>query len=122
MPAKTLSTLGAMVRKKRGDAKLRETAQDIGIGPATLMRVENGRIPDVATFGKLCKWLGEDPGSFLGFEQKEEEKVPEMAFFTAHLKIDQTPKKETLDALAKMIWFANKGQRGSVIPNQNEDA
>lgn len=122
MPAKTLSSLGAMVRKKRGDAKLRETAHDIGIGPATLMRVENGRIPDVATFGKLCQWLGVDPGSFLGFEQKEEEPPPEMSFFTAHLKIDQTPKKETLDALSKMIWFATKGQRGSVEPYQNEDA
>lgn len=121
MPARTLGSLGAVVRKKRGGAKLRETAREIGIGPATLMRVENGRIPDVATFGKLCQWLGVDPGSFLGFERKEET-PPEMSFFTAHLKVDQTPRKETLDALAKMIWFATKGQRGSAVPTQNEDA
>ena len=64
MSAKSLSKLGTMVRKKRGEAKLRDTAETIGISAATLMRVENGRIPDVATFGKLCNWLGENPADF----------------------------------------------------------
>src|SRR5438270_13799008 len=57
MPTRKLSSLGAMVKKKRGSAKLRETAKAIGIGPATLMRVESGRVPDVSTFGKICQWL-----------------------------------------------------------------
>jgi transcriptional regulator with XRE-family HTH domain len=131
MPPRKLGSLGAMVRAKRGDAKLRESAGEIGISPATLLRVESGRIPDVATFGKLCHWLGVDPGSFLGYEQKEaeapemqpnEEKAPEMLFVSAHLKVDQTPKKETIDALAKMILLAARGQRGSEDVPQNEDA
>lgn len=36
------------------------------------MRVENGRIPDIETFGKLCHWLQIEPGSFLDFEVKDE--------------------------------------------------
>src|SRR4051812_34704947 len=67
LPTQTLATLGARVKKRRGDKTLRETAKEIGISPATLMRVEAGRIPDVETFGKICRWLGDDPGSYLGF-------------------------------------------------------
>jgi transcriptional regulator with XRE-family HTH domain len=108
-----------MVRKKRGAAKLRETAQEIGISPATLLRVESGRIPDVSTFGKICKWLEVDPGSFLGFESStsspkaETAKEPQPLFVSAHLKADQTPKPETVSALAKMILFAVRSQRGT---------
>lgn len=130
MPARKLGSLGAMVRKKRGDKKLRETANEIGISPATLMRVESGRIPDVETFGKICRWLRVDPGSFLGFERKGEvavalpgdEKAPEMSFVSAHLKVDQVPQKETIHALAKMILLATSMQRGTKEVGQGEDA
>src|SRR5437879_624521 len=70
MPRTPLESLGAMVKARRGERRLREVAAEIGIGVATLMRVENGRIPDVATFGKLCRWLDVEPGTFLGFEKK----------------------------------------------------
>lgn len=130
MPARTLGSLGAMVRRKRGDKKLRETAEEIGISPATLMRVESGRIPDVETFGKICRWLRVDPGSFLGFEQRGEvaaalsgdEKASAMSFVSAHLKVDQIPQKETIHALAKMILLATRMQRGTKEVVQDEDA
>src|SRR6266403_843321 len=51
MPKRPLESLGVIVREKRAHRKLRETAKEIGIGPATWMRVESGRIPDVETFG-----------------------------------------------------------------------
>src|SRR5258708_38237775 len=97
MPTRKLSSLGALVRKKRSDRKLRETANDIGIGPATLMRVENGRIPDIETFGKLCNWLGMDPGSFLGFQGEASTRGVELASgdppvaLSAHFRADRTP-------------------------------
>lgn len=107
MTNRTLASLGAMVKKKRGERKLRETAHEIGVGPATLMRIENGRIPDVATFGKICKWLGEDPGSFLGFESKSPAaSTSRQIMVSAHLKVDQTPSPETANAIAKMILYA----------------
>src|SRR5262245_45023014 len=127
MPTKTLGSLAPMVRKKRGDRKLRDVAQEIGIGAATLMRVEGGRIPDVATFGKICSWLNVDPGTFLGFEpaasKSPEEKLEEhqIMLVAAHLKADQTPQPETINALAKMIWFVTRNQRatGGFVEDEN---
>ena len=115
MARRPLSSLGLIVREKRGSQKLREVAQDIGIGAATLMRVENGRIPDLKTFGKLCKWLAVDPGDFLGFEratteEPKEDEVTKTMQVSAHLRADQTPKKETVHALANMILLAVKKQ------------
>lgn len=121
MPARKLSSLGALVRKKRGDRKLRETAHEIGIGPATLMRVENGRIPDIETFGRLCNWLGMDPGSFLGFqgEASTRSDAPVLGdppvSLSAHFKADRAPEPATVNALAKMILLAVHSQHGSEI-------
>jgi transcriptional regulator with XRE-family HTH domain len=113
MPKRPLESLGVLVREKRGSHKLRETAKVIGIGPATLMRVESGRIPDVETFGKLCRWLRIDPKEFLGFDAREASKSPtdsHVSVFTAHLKTEKTPKKETVQALAQMILIAMSTQ------------
>lgn len=116
MPRKTLASLGALVRAKRGTQKLREIAREIGIGTATLMRVENGRIPDVTTFAKICRWLEVDPGTFLGFNRKRatpkvsEAESSHTLLISAHLRAEQTPKLETVQALAKMILFAAKKQ------------
>lgn len=112
MPRRTLESLGVLVREKRGDSKLRETAKEIGIGPATLMRVENGRIPDIETFGKLCHWLNLDPGSFLGFDQRSDGGTTEapLTSISVHCKTDQTPQPATVQALAQMMLLALKMQ------------
>lgn len=126
MPRRTLGSLGAMVRERRGTRKLREVAQEIGIGPATLMRVENGRIPDLTTFAKICRWLNVEPGSFLGFEPREspssasEAEPSRTLLVSAHLRADPTPKLETVQALAKMILFAARKQPTS--QGDSEDA
>lgn len=36
---------------------LRDAAKKIEISPATLSRCENGKIPDLLTYAKLCRWL-----------------------------------------------------------------
>jgi transcriptional regulator with XRE-family HTH domain len=115
MPRKTLASLGALVKAKRGERKLREVAKEVGIGPATLMRVENGRIPDVTTFAKICRWLDVDPGEFLGFERKGVTPGPRgtdssAVLISAHLRADQTPTQDTVQALARMILLAAKRQ------------
>lgn len=112
MSAISLSSLATMVRKKRGDAKLRETAAKIDISAATLMRVESGRIPDVETFGKLCTWLDVDPGRFLGFKKDAVKPAEEEQLMTisAHFRADKTPQPATVAALAKMILLAMKAQ------------
>ena len=116
LPRRPLESLGALVRERRSARKLRETAAEIGIGAATLLRVEGGRIPEVATFGKICQWLGLDPGVFLGSEESSKNKgVPQglgqRLLVSAHLKVDQTPQPDTIKALAEMILLAANAQR-----------
>lgn len=51
--------LGAVVRKYRvtSELTLRQVGKEIGIGPATLMRIEQGRDIDGATLAKVLGWL-----------------------------------------------------------------
>ncbi|HEX4050648.1 MAG TPA: helix-turn-helix transcriptional regulator [Steroidobacteraceae bacterium] len=113
-----LASLGNDVRKHRANKTLREAATSIGISPATLMRVETGRIPDVETYGKLCTWLGVDPGRYLGIQPASAKALPAIDATTpthivvsAHLRADRLPEAETVKALANMIMFAAKSQR-----------
>lgn len=114
MPNLTLATLGNQVKKHRGNKTLRDAAKEIGIGPATLMRVEAGRVPDLDTFGKMCKWLKVDPGAYLGFSPPAAA-TPAAATgvmtISAHLRADAAPNLGTAQALAKMIMLAVARQK-----------
>lgn len=106
----TLAALGRLVRDKRGARRLRDVAHDIEISAATLMRIESGRIPDVETFGKVCGWLGIEPGDFLGFDPARRasgaDAVTEPPVrISAHFRIDKLPLPETASALARMLLF-----------------
>ena len=118
MPTLTLSALGPLVRDRRGGRRLREVAQEIGISAATLMRIESGRTPDVETFGKVCRWLGIDPGVFLGFEPAHRGDGPlgdVPVEISAHFRADRLPDPETAKALARMLLFiAQRAARGSL--------
>jgi len=86
----------AIATRRRGRRTLREVAREIGIGPSTLLRVESGRVPDGATFGRLCAWLGVDPAVFFGTppaheQPKSDEPQPmqalaQMLLWAAHLQ------------------------------------
>lgn len=100
-PGKSLDQLGRLVREKRGERGLRATAAEIDIAPATLSRVEQGQLPDLANFQKICRWLGEDPSSILGFDQ-------EKPIAAVHFRKTTTMKQETAKALADMILAAQR--------------
>ena len=123
MTRRALSSLGKMVNARRGDKKLRETAKEIGISAATLMRIEGGRIPDVATFGRVCHWLEIDPGEFLGFDVRTPHTadIAQPVSISAHFKGDSTPNAETAHALGKMILFAMKMQPPTSTAVDNGD-
>ncbi len=121
MPQRPLESLGAIVRERRGRRKLREVAEEIGISPPTLMRVEAGRIPDLGTFGKICLWLEIDPREFLGTDKVEKQKetgknTSGALTVAAHFKLDKTPNSKTVQALAEMLLLAAKVQ-----PRSRED-
>lgn len=109
MPRLSLSNLGAMVKKRRGASKLREAAKEIGISAPTLLRVESGRLPDLDTFGKICRWLQIDPGDFLG-RPSQQTAAPAETTISAHFKAERLPEPETLNALARMLLLIVKSE------------
>jgi transcriptional regulator with XRE-family HTH domain len=85
---------------------LRETAAEIAISPATLLRVESGRMPDIPTFGKLCRWLQLDPKSFLGLPEQDLARPETSTVMSAHFKAERNPQEATIRALAQMLLLA----------------
>lgn len=104
-----INDLGKMILAKRGTRGVRAAALEAGVSPATLSRVENGHMPDLATFAKLCKWVERDPREFLGMEIDNEEAQPAAAI--AHFKKKKTVSMETATALGSLIIAAQDAIR-----------
>lgn len=98
-PVNSLNQLGKLVAEKRGPLGLRAAAATIGISPATLSRVEQGHLPDLGNFTKICRWLDVDPSTILGLDDVGKDR-PVAA---VHFRKAQTMKLETAKALADMI-------------------
>lgn len=98
----SLKSLGRLVAQKRGKVGIRATAREIGLSPATLSRVENGQLPDLANFTKLCAWLEIDPATVLGFDPAHRDR-PTAA---VHFRSRRTMKVETAAALQDLILAA----------------
>lgn len=107
----TLNTelLASMLKNKRADKGLRAIAEEMGgVSAATLSRIEQGKIPDVATFIKICKWLDVTTDTFIvSSNSKAKAKViTTQQQVVAHLRADKVLSKETVNALIKMIDMA----------------
>ena len=98
----TLHNLGTIVRERRGSRGLRATAAEIGTSAPTLSRIESGKMPDLQTFGKLCRWLELDPATLLGVSPRQQGTEQSSAAI-AHLKADREIAPETARALANAI-------------------
>jgi len=109
----SLQALGRKLVEKRGDRGIREVAAEIGISPATLSRVERGYLPDIETFGKICRWLNIDPGAILGVPAS----APPAPKISVHFRKDQVLAPRTAQALAQMILAA---QRALMASSENE--
>lgn len=105
----SLHQLGERLRQERGSRGIREVAAELGVSPATLSRVERGNLPDLDTFGKICRWLKVDPAEVLGVQ------VPDgrlrgaregRIVATAHFRAGQTTSPRLATALAEMILAA----------------
>jgi len=125
-PHVDLDRLSAQVRTKRGQRGLREVAKEIGdISASTLSRIEKGGVPDVASFMRICQWLGVESSEFMtesaaerrrGADAEESPDVPHV--IEAHLRADRVLPAETINALSEMIRVAyraaNEGKLGKV--------
>jgi transcriptional regulator with XRE-family HTH domain len=99
--------LSSMLKSKRGNRGLRAVAQEIGgVSASTLSRIEQGNVPDVETFLKLCKWLEVSTDEFTEESDNKHEKASTQDIILAHLRADRTLSKSTIQALAEMITLA----------------
>ena len=116
--------LATMIKNKRGRRGLREVAKEIGdVSASTLSRIEQGKIPDLDTFIKLCKWLDVSADHFT--KDKESEEIPESTpqIVTAHLRADRTLDPQTAEALVTMIEMAyNAVDRGLIGKPKGKNA
>ena len=49
--------LAALVMTKRAGRPLRVAAEEAGVAPATILRVERGEPIDLERFARICRWL-----------------------------------------------------------------
>jgi len=101
-----LTSIGPLVREKRGVRGIREVATEIGISYATLSRVENGKIPDLQTFSKICQWLELDPSEILDCGKNKPNKTQEGTTVLAHFRADKDLTPDTLQALTEIVLRA----------------
>lgn len=100
----SIQALGTKLVEERGDRGVREVAQEIGISPATLSRIENGHVPDLQTFKRICDWLKIEPGEILGAKPSGNDKLQA----AVHFKKQQALSPKTAKSLANMILAAQR--------------
>ena len=96
--------LSRMVAEKRGSVGIRTTARQIGLSPATLSRIENGRLPDLDNFTRICRWLEVDPASLLGFDPQ----ARSLPVAAVHFRSAAALSTATSAALQELIVEAQK--------------
>ena len=102
------SLLAGMLKAKRGSTGLRDTAAEIGdISSATLSRIEQGKLPDVETFIKICKWLEVTTETFI-ISNNEPKQVSSKDKILAHLRADRELDPDTMKMLTQVIDLAYK--------------
>lgn len=101
-PHLPIEELGRLISRKREGRGIRAAALEANVSPATLSRVENGNIPDLATFAKICRWLDVDPAQFLGVDSSKSEERPAVV----HFRKKKTVSTDTATSLGALILAA----------------
>lgn len=94
------------IKTKRGTKGLRETAAEIGdVSSATLSRIEQGNLPDVETFIKICKWLKVSTDTFISGKNNPSD-LSEKDKIVYQLRSSQELDSETINAMIGMVNVA----------------
>lgn len=46
------------------DLSMRQVEKEIGVSISTLSRIENKKMVDIETFGRIIKWLNKNPNEY----------------------------------------------------------
>ncbi|GCE49826.1 helix-turn-helix protein [Thermosporothrix hazakensis] len=100
----------SLIKAKRGTRGLREAAQEIGgVSSSTLSRIENGKIPDMETFLRICSWLQVSSEEFIKeIDEQQESEISTPERIEGYLRADRELTPEMADALAKLMKSAYK--------------
>lgn len=101
--------LAGMLKAKRGRLGLRAVADEIGgVSASTLSRVEQGNVPDLDTFFRLCQWLGVSADEFAPSRSPENRGSPpsSVEFIEAHFRAERILPEQAIEALSQMVQFA----------------
>jgi transcriptional regulator with XRE-family HTH domain len=107
-----IGVLAERLKSKRAGQGVRAVAKEIGISAATYSRVENGNVPDLETFRKLCVWVAIDPNDILGVPNALESSTPRAL---VHFKNDDAMPPELARAMGEMILKAQQAMREDVF-------
>jgi len=101
LPDRDISALGTILRARRREKRLslRDLADETGVSPNTLSRVERGHVPDLRNFQRIVDWLGLPAEQFL--EPSGEASTPEVV--ARHLRSDQRLSGEAAEQIAQLV-------------------
>ncbi len=104
-----VSELAKQIRGKRGNRGLRSVAEEIGgVSASTLSRIEQGKVPDLQTFIRICRWLGVSADSFTKSDEDAaaEANLNEPEIVSLHLRADRVLDPKTAKSLVNMLQLA----------------
>lgn len=95
-----IELLAKRVREKRGERSLRDISSELGIGIATLSRIESGKLPDLVNFGIVTNWLGDNQAMYFHTDEHSSDSLQ------IQLRAAQKMSAETAAAFADIIRAA----------------
>lgn len=111
--------LAEMIKNKRGGRGLRAAATEIGgVSASTLSRIEQGSLPDIDTFIKICNWLNVPTDYFTRSEEHENASYQKEV--VAHLRADKFLDPTTAESLIQMITLAYQHTKVNVSKPKNK--
>lgn len=91
-----------MIARRRAELglSLREASAASGVPVATLSRIEQGRMPDLATFRRIVEWLGVPPERFFTPTERTASTPQAIA---EHLMADPALPPEAADRIVSIV-------------------
>lgn len=120
-----IQEFATLLRERRGTRGLRAVAKEIGeVSASTLSRIEQGKLPDLDTFIRICRWLDVPPDEFMvGYDtntEDTEQVIDRQRIAVAHLRADPILDPKISEALVEMINLAYEAAlRGEIAKKED---